>query len=305
MAKSTSKLINARKIKLDEFYTHFSDIEKEINAYLEYNPNIFVDKIIHCPCDADWSNFSHYFANNFKRLGLKRLIMTCYNESNKGFYAIVDKDFNKDGVINIKDVEFKELVGDGDFRSDEIKEFMKMSDFVFTNPPFSLFREFVYVMFELNKNFSIVGNQNAISYKHIFPLLKENKLFLGANKINIFKEPDGNLKKFGNICWFTNILHSKLYNSTKDFYKTIEENEDIEYYRYDNYNAINVCRTKDIPRDYEGIMGVPISFMDKYNPELFEIVRFRKGNDNKDLVYKDSVGNRINPYARILIKWKK
>ena len=288
-------LINAKKAKNDEFYTQFSDIEKEINAYLEYNPNIFKNKIIHCPCDADWSNFSKYFLDNFEKLCLKKLICTSYNISGQGKLIINDQN----------GIEYKELKGSGDFRTKEIKDYLKMSDYVFTNPPFSLFREFVYVMFELNKNFSIVGNQNAISYKHIFPLLKENKLFLGANKINIFKEPDGNLKKFGNICWFTNILHSKLYNSTKDFYKTIEENEDIEYYRYDNYNAINVCRTKDIPRDYEGIMGVPISFMDKYNPELFEIVRFRKGNDNKDLVYKDSVGNRINPYARILIKWKK
>ncbi len=337
MEKSkNSNLNNAKKAKNDEFYTQFSDVEREINCYLDYNSEIFVDKVIHCPCDAEWSNFSHFFANNFARLGLKALIMTCYNANGKGLYAIVNKDFNKDGVINIKDVEFKELQGDGDFRSEEIKNAMRKADYIFTNPPFSLFREFIEVMVELDKKFSIIGSQNAITYKNVFPLIKENKLWLGASIKSgdtTFRVPDyyeNNSKNYSvkndipyvkvtGIRWFTNIPHGRLYYSQKDWYMTMADNLKFNkkisaYNKYDNYDAINVDSSDGIPRDYDGVMGVPITFLDKYNPNLFEILgcdydvkeglldniktngwegKFDRGYIN---------GKRL--YSRILIKWK-
>ncbi len=321
MEKSkNSNLNNAKKAKNDEFYTQFSDVEREINCYLDYNSEIFVDKVIHCPCDAEWSNFSHFFANNFSRLGLKALIMTCYNANGKGLYAIVDKDYNKDGAINIKDVEFKELHGDGDFRSEEIKNAMKKADFIFTNPPFSIFRDFIDVMVELDKKFSIIGNKNAIKYKNVFPLIKENKLWIGCNIPNNFIMPDGEVTKSVNgLCrWFTNIPHGRLYYSQKDWYMTMADNLKFNkkitaYDKYDNYDAINVDSVDGIPRDYDGVMGVPITFFDKYNPNLFEILgctdrggeglldKFKIKNASS---YSVPTINNVAKYTRMLIKWK-
>ncbi|MCB0745070.1 MAG: adenine-specific methyltransferase EcoRI family protein [Ignavibacteriae bacterium] len=320
--KATNKLLQkAKKSKSDEFYTQLSDIESELQHY----KNHFKDKVVYCNCDdPSISNFFNYFASNFKELGIKKLIAACYKkqeidlfnteESENGFfyeYTGKNNEKLKPGSTDI--IHFK---GDGDFRSSESIELLKQADIVVTNPPFSLFREFVAQLVQYDKQFLIIGNINAITYKEIFKLIKENKAWLGINLgrgISGFIVPEhyelygtearidnkGNRIVSPNNClWLTNLDTSKRHEDielTKKYY-----GNEIEYPKYDNYNGINVNKTKNIPLDYEGYMGVPITFLHKFNPDQFEIIKFRKGNDDKDL----SVNGKC-PYFRILIKNKR
>lgn len=329
-------LHSAKNAKNDEFYTQLVDIENELSHYRDH----FRDKTVYCNCDDPFeSNFFKYFAMNFNFLGLKKLICTCYSGSNitgtefdlfnqdtpiskeKAYKIEIDHviDENGDGAIDLQDVELmlknkygvSELKGDGDFRSDECVELLKESDIVVTNPPFSLFREYVAQLFEYNKKFIIIGNQNNITFKEIFPLLKENKIWLGYKCGDFsFQVPDyyepketrywvdetgQKWRSLGNICWYTNLDIAKRHENLF----LVEEYTPEKFPKYDNYDAINVDKTKDIPKDYFEPMGVPITFLDKYNPEQFEIIKFRKGDDDKDLCI-----NGKCPYFRIIIKRK-
>ena len=293
-----SQLHKAKKEKNDEFYTQYHDIEKEMNAYLEYDANTFRGKTVLLPCnDPEWSNFTKYFAQNFTRLGLKKLISTGYAIGGRGKIFTVDVDINGDGVIDIDDLKWEYLEGSGDFRSDEVKKLRSEADIIVTNPPFSLFREFMDWIFEGNKKCVIMGNMNAIICKNIFPLIQENKLWLGSGKDNGNKEfrvPDsyelyandfriseGGTKYIGvkGVKWFTNLEHGRRHQpmqlmtmaDNKKFNKKVIKTPEI-YQKYDNYDAIEISYTEAIPSDYEGIMGVPISFLDKYCPEQFEIL---------------------------------
>jgi hypothetical protein len=347
---ANENLSNAKRAKNDEFYTQWIDIEKEINAYLEYNPDVFRGKIILLPCDdPEWSNFTKYFAQNFMNFGLKKLISTSYAYESKQLgltqqLTLFEKgspkfDKNKSKVngkiftleanevndtVNINNLRFDYLSGDGDFRSDEVKKLRDEADIIITNPPFSLFREFLSWIVDANKQFCIIGNMNAITYKEVFPLISSNKMWLGNGFQSgnaFFDTPfaqnygqgvlqENGLVKFRNVNWFTNIDHGRRHQplqlmSKKDNLKFNNHKEKITYPKYDNYNAIEVSFTDAIPSDYIGVMGVPISFLDKYNPEQFEIVGFRKGNDGKDLVYTLNDSNtlkKVQPYFRILIK---
>lgn len=314
MKKSSNKnLHNASKAKKDEFYTQLTDIERELKNYKKH----LKGKVIFCNCDDPLeSNFFFYFADNFEHLGIKKLISTHFDEKKSTYKLEVLKDINKDGKINLKDAIKTKLKGNGDFRSPECVEILKEADIVITNPPFSLFRDYVAQLMEYKKKFIIIGHQNAITYKEIFKLIKENKIWLGygfkggaGHFINKYYEDyatAGNHKegmiRVSGVNWFTNLDTQKRHEDLILF-KTYKGNED-EYPKYDNYDAINIDITKHIPVDYKGIMGVPITFMDKYNPEQFEIIKFRKGDDEKDLVYTKN-GIKKNPYFRILIKNKK
>jgi hypothetical protein len=319
MAKQTSNtnLHKAKNNKKDEFYTQLSDIENELRHYKEH----FKDKVVYCNCDDPRvRNFFHYFSYNFEHLGLKKLIATCYknqdadlfstNESEQAVYLEYTGDKNGNSVPDANEIGVQPLQGDGDFRSPESIELLKQSDIVVTNPPFSLFREYVAQLIECKKKFIIVGHQNAITYKDIFKLIKENKLWLGygfkggaGHFINTQYEDyasagdhkEGMIRVSG-VHWFTNLDIDKRHEDLILHKKYTPE----EYLTYDNYNAINVDKTKDIPVDYAGNIGVPITFLDKYNPEQFEIVKFRKGDDDRDLVI-----NGKSPYFRIIIKNKK
>ncbi len=320
-AQKNAALHKAKKGKNDEFYTQLSAIESELGHYEEF----FRGKTVLCNCDDPRvSNFFKYFALKFKTLGLKRIITTCYknncpdlfsqNTAEQAVYLIYDGN-NGESMPDWDKVDVKPLRGDGDFRSKECIELLKQADIVVTNPPFSLFREYVAQLMAYNKKFLIIGNQNAITYKEIFPLIKENKLWLGYGFQNgnayfkVSKEASTNyangvydattgLVKFRNCCWFTNLEHSKRHEEMILYKRYNPE----DYPKYDNYDAINVDKTKDIPCDYDGVMGVPITFLDKYCPEQFEIVEFRKGNDGKDLIFSNSGGGTVQPYFRILIR---
>lgn len=273
------KLALAKKNKKDEFYTQLTDIEKELNHYKEH----FKNKVVFCNCDdPKESNFFKYFALNFKYLQLKRLVATHYNEGGKSYKLEIIEDINKDGKINLDDAITTPLKGNGDFRSEECIKILEESDIVVTNPPFSLFREYIAQLIEYNKKFVIVGHQNAISYKEIFQLIKENKIWLGygfkggaGHFINKFYEDyasasdrkEGMIRVSG-VHWFTNLEIKKRYEDLILYKKYNQEN----YPKYDNFDAINVDVTKEIPIDYAGYIGVPITFMDKYNPDQFEII---------------------------------
>ena len=283
--KLNSNLHKAKTEKNDEFYTQLNDICKEVKHYREH----FKNKIVYCNCDnPEFSNFYTFFRLQFDILGLKKLITTHYtNEGNA--YKL---ELNGYGEEPVKTA----LKGNGDFRSDECIELLKESDIVVTNPPFSLFREFVTQLEDHNKKYLIVGSMNAITYKETFKLIKDNKLWLGVNYVKEFVQPDGTIKKFGNINWYTNLEHYKR-NSELCLFKKYDEKTAKHY---DNYNAIEVSKVNDITIDYDGVMGVPITFLDKYNPEQFEIIKFRKGDDDKDL----SINSKC-PYFRILIRNRK
>ena len=292
MSKSQNKnLHKAKKGKNDEFYTQLSDIERELKHYKHH----FKDKVVYCNCDDPRvSNFFHYFSYNFDKLGLKKLITTCYksqswdlfsdNSSERAIYLEYNGDKNGNKVPDPEEIGIHYLEGDGDFRSRESIELLKQADIVVTNPPFSLFREYVAQLIEYDKKFLIVGHQNAISYRDIFKLIQDDKIWLGygfnggaAHFINTNYEDyatagdhqEGMIRVSG-VHWFTNLDISKRHDDLI-LYKTYLGNES-EYPHYDNYNAINVDKTKDIPLDYKGVMGVPITFLDKYNPEQFEII---------------------------------
>ncbi len=315
-----SLLANAKKNKNDEFYTQLIDIERELQYYKKH----FKDKVVFCNCDdVLLSNFFKYFVANFEELGLKKLIGACYRGQQTGLFGtrVAEKGSFFEytgkpedvGRLNAKDVKY--FKGDGDFRSLESIELLKQSDIVVTNPPFSLFREFVAQLIEYDKKFLIIGNVNAITYKEIFKIIKDDKAWLGVNLgrgISGFIVPEhyelygteagidnmGNRIVSPNNClWLTN-LDNSIRHKDIVLHKKYYGNES-EYPEYDNYKGINVNRTKDIPLDYKGYMGVPITFLHKYNPEQFEIVRFRKGDDGKDL----SIHGKC-PYFRILIRNK-
>lgn len=295
MAKN-SNLNSAKKAKKDEFYTQLSDIEHELKHYRHH----FKDKVVYCNCDDPRvSNFFHYFSYNFEKLGLKRLITTCYknqepdlftrNDSDQAIYLEYEGDKNGNRIPDPEEIGIKPLKGDGDFRSPESIELLKQADIVVTNPPFSLFREYVAQLMEYGKKFLIIGHQNAITYKEIFPLLKKNMMWLGygfkgnaahfiaphyADTATAGDHKEGMIRVSG-VTWFTNLDHNKRHEDLILYKKYNPE----EYPKYDNYDAIEVSKTKDIPVDYDGVMGVPITFLEKYNPEQFEIVGSNRGVD--------------------------
>ncbi len=384
MAKNSS-LGDAKANKNDEFYTQYSDIEAEMNAYVEYNPDVFRGKTILLPCDdPEWSNFTKYFASNFERFGLKKLISTSYAKGagnrqltlfeeksplydkelheTRGKLFTLTRDKDGSGRIDTDDIEFSGyLEGDGDFRSEEICRLRDEADIIITNPPFSLFRPFLEWILDGKKQFAIIGNQNAITYKEVFPLMKDNLIWLGYSihsgdrKFNVPDDypleaatcgvdPDG--RKFirvKGVRWFTNIdhggRHEKLQLDTEShnlkYNKKLRkilmcESGILQYPHYDNYDAIEVPYTECIPLDYNGVMGVPITFMDKYNPDQFEIISlsryltdsrgmsksfvdayYEQGNKGQicvghpDLCYFTPDGKAVVPYIRILIRPKK
>ena len=335
MAKAD--LAAAQKAKKDEFYTQLDDIAKELKYYKPY----FKDKVVFCNCDDPYeSNFFKYFALNFNALELKKLIATCYNGSPvSGDELLIDfgdtvddpkkiaykmeitevEDYNGDGAVNLVDVKYlmqndknviSILKGNGSFDSPECKELFEEADIVVTNPPFSLFREYLALLDKYGKQFIIIGNTNALTYKETFKMFQEDKIRTGYTNFNVgmfFQVPDTfekfhhmeNGKKIARVstsCWFTNLPVAK-HNEDLILYKHYTSED---YPKYDNYDAINVNTYTDIPYNYDGIMGVPITFLDKYNPDQFEIIKFRKGDDDKDL----SINGKC-PYFRILIRRKK
>ena len=290
--KINKNLNKAKKEKNDEFYTLIEDIEKELIHYKEH----LRDKVVFCNCDdPEWSNFWKYFILNFKDLGLKKLISTHYKEDNISSYGLIfEGEYKSDGTPNTKKFELK---GNGDFKSEECIELLKECDIVITNPPFSLFRSYVALLLEHKKDFLIIGNQNAITYKEIFPLFKDDLLWMGYNFVKNFKKPDGTLQSFGNICWFTNIDIKKRHIELELTKKYNEK----DFPKYDNYNIINVNKLTDIPSDYEGVMGVPITYIEKYNPKQFKILGI--ANSARWIGYECfTIINKKRIYNRILIQ---
>lgn len=315
---ANSDLTKAKSAKKDEFYTQYADIQKEMNAYIDYDSDVFRGKTILLPCDdPEWSNFTKFFAQNFERFGIKKLISTSYaTESKKikdwqptlfetespffdedrskthGKIFVLDEDINNDGRFNIEDLKWRYLEGDGDFRSEEVRRLRDEADIIVTNPPFSLFREFVAWIMEAGKRFVCIGHQNAITYKEIFPYIKNNLIWLGkgfAGNATHFKSIYQDVAKAGDhkagmirvsgVVWFTNIEHGKRHEPlnlmTMDdniLYSKHKEVKNIGYMHYENYDAIEVPFSDAIPSDYDGIMGVPITFLDKYCPEQYEIL---------------------------------
>ncbi len=327
---NNAALRKADRIKEDEFYTQLSDIEKELSHYKEY----FRGKTILCNCDDPRiSNFFRYFALNFNEFGIKKIISTCYknqdvdlftqNDCEKAVYIEYTGNPDDPTSTDFSTIEVKELKGDGDFRSQECIDLLKQADIVVTNPPFSLFREYVTQLIEYSKKFIIIGNQNAISYKEIFKLFKENKIWLGYKSGDMaFRVPDnseprttrfwidekGNKwRSMGNVCWYTNLDTTKRHEDLI-LYKTYSAEE---YPKFDNYDAINVNKTSDIPLDYDGLMGVPITFFDKYNPEQFEVIdgigrySILNNEETKKAGKYLSMINGKAIYFRIIIKRKK
>ncbi len=320
---ANENLGDAKKAKNDEFYTQYHDIEKEMNAYLDFNQDVFRGKTVLLPCDdPEWSNFTKYFSQNFTKLGLKKLISTSYSLNSKpekldleptlfelespkydatksyenGRILVLDSDTNGDGVINFEDLEWNYLEGNGDFASAEVTALRDEADIIVTNPPFSLFRKFVGWLEEGGKDYVVIGNMNAITYKEVFPLIMQNKVWVGATNFNVgmyffvpesweysstykfLKEVQGKkASRVPGVCWYTTLEHGRRHEPIQ--LMTEEDNtrygragvKGVGYQKYDNYDAIEVPYTESIPSDYEGIMGVPISFLSKYNPDQFEI----------------------------------
>ena len=330
---TNKNLTDAKKNKKDEFYTQLSDIDRELKHYKKH----FKNKVVYCNCDDPRvSNFFHYFSYNFERLGLKKLIATCYknqnvdlfsqNDSEEAIYLEYEGDKNNNKIPDLDEIGILHLKGDGDFRSKESIELLKQADIVVTNPPFSLFREYIAQLSEYDKKYLIIGTWNAISYKEVFKLIAEDNLWIGINSNRNFSgfivpkhysmhgteariDKDGNrIISSNNTCWFTNLDNSKRHEELI-LYKKYNE---IEYPHYDNYNAININKVAEIPIDFKGIMGVPITFLNKYNPKQFKII----GSDSQ--VKEGLFPEIINPkwkgkidrgylngkrlYARILIK---
>ena len=292
-----SNLHKAKKAKNDEFYTQLSDIENELRHYRDH----FKGKVVYCNCDdARESNFFKYFSMNFEFLGLKKLISTGYKKDGRGVKLVYDGDRNGNRTVDDEEVKVEELEGDGDFRSEECVKLLDEADIVVTNPMFSLFREYVAQLVGHDKKFLIIGSMNAITYKEIFPLIKANRLWPGVNWVKSFTEPDGKIIKMGNVVWYTNLDHKKCH----EFLTLTEKYSPEKYPKYDNYDAINVDKVNDIPKDYDGVMGVPISFLDKYNPEQFEIVgELNSGSGNEWDYAVPMIDGKVK-YTRILIRKK-
>jgi len=300
--RTMNKNLNKAKcVKMDEFYTQLSDIEKEMKHYKEQ----FKGKVVFCNCDDPReSSFFKYFALHFNSLGLKKLITTHYAGTGKPAHKIelTAADLvntNADGGFGLPDVDYilehgnvlTLLDDDGDFRSPECVELLKEADIVVTNPPFSLFREFVDQLVRYKKQFLIIGSDNAITYRDMFKLIKENKIWPGYDKVKEFRRPDGSIQKFGNIGWFTNLDVPKRHE-TMDLYRTYAGHEQ-DYPHYDNYDAINVGKVVDIPKDWDGVMGVPITFLGKYNPEQFELLACMSMPLHNYMTYKRLLIKRV------------
>lgn len=292
-----TNLAAAKRAKNDEFYTRYEDIEAEVMKYRKQ----FRGKIVYLPCDdpaEKKSEFWSFFVNNFDAFGLKKLIATHYDEEGHAYKIWIDADASGDGYIDDADALQEELIGNGDFRSPECVEILQECDIVCTNPPFSLFREFVSLIMTHQKKFLIIGNQNAFTYKETFSLIKTNQIWTGYNMVKKFYQPDGSIKEFGNVCWFTNMQTSKRIEElvcTKSFSTT-------DYVEYDNYEAIEVSRVANIPKDYNGVMGVPITFIDKYNPEQFEILSCSAFSDPEFFGCGALYVDGRKTYARVLVK---
>ena len=298
-----SNLRAAKRVKNDEFYTRYEDIELEVMKYRKQ----FKNKIVYLPCDdpaEKKSEFWSFFVNNFDAFGLKKLIATHYDENGKAYKIWIDGDTSNDGYIDDGDALQEDLIGNGDFRSPECIEILNECDIVCTNHPFSLFREFVSLIDTHKKQFLIIGNQNAFTYKEIFHLIHTDIIWTGYNMVKQFFQPDGSIKEFGNVCWFTNMMTNKR-NEEITLTKKYADNPSA-YPQYDSCEAIDVSRVVNIPSDYDGIMGVPITFLDKYNPNQFEIL----GLDDPNLVYPNWRGkgpdlNGKTIYRRVMIRRKK
>lgn len=298
-----TNLTTAKKVKNDEFYTRYEDIESEVMKYRKQ----FRGKVVYLPCDnpaEKKSEFWSFFVNNFDAFGLKKLIATHYDENGKAYKIWIDGDTSNDGYIDDGDALQEDLIGNGDFRSPECIEILDECDIVCTNPPFSLFREFVNLLVTHKKQFLIIGNQNAFTYKEIFHLIHTDIIWTGYNMVKKFFQPDGSIKEFGNVCWFTNMMTNKR-SEEIILTKKYADNPDA-YPQYDSCEAIDVGRVVNIPSDYYGVMGVPITFLDKYNPDQFEIL----GLDDPDLVYPNWRGrgpdlNGKTIYRRVMVRRKK
>lgn len=344
-------LTAAKAAKEDEFYTEFDFIEDEVRAYIKHNPDVFRGKTVLLPCDdPEWSNFTKYFAQNFERLGLKKLVSTSVapnskeshlveqptlfeldspqfdesKSSTKGKIFVLESDSTGDNRIDIDDLKWSYLEGDGDFRSEEITQLRDEADVIVTNPPFSLFRAFLRWILDGQKDFLILARQTVITYREVFPLIGNNTVWLGT-KIGdaSFRVPDDYPEKsdrywvddsgqkwrsFGNITWLTNLQHGRPIRPKG--LMTMEQNlrfgkdktvAEFGYRKYVNYDAIDVPSINSIPSDFDGVMGVPITFLGKHVPEQFEIVGFRHGADGKDLRLEDGK----TPFFRILIRHKR
>jgi len=332
MTTKNRNLSQAKIAKNDEFYTQYHDIDKEIRSYLQYNPYLFKDKVVLLPCDdPTWSNFTKFFIDCFNELGLKKLISTCCSQDDdslngKGKVLTLCRNSNDSDAKNACQWDY--LQGNGDFRSDEVRALRDEADIIITNPPFSLFREFLVWIVEANKQFAMVANKNCVTYKEVFPLLKNNKLWSGReewgggmwfetkNEDDVDKIIDNvNYKNVPSI-WITNIEHGRRHQpldlDTMDNnlrFNSQIKNDSKSYQKYDNYDAIEVPRTDGIPSDYEGVMGVPISFLDKYCPEQFEILgcsySYGKPDGWDDDVNMNVSINGKPIYKRLLIQHKK
>ena len=296
-----SNLRAAKKEKNDEFYTRYDDIEAEVMKYRKQ----FRDKVVYLPCDdpaEKKSEFWSFFVNNFDAFGLKKLIAPHYDENGKAYKIWIEDDTTGDGYIDDADALQEDLEGNGDFRSPECVEILKECDIVCTNPPFSLFREFIDLILTHEKQLLVIGNKNAFTYKEIFKLIKENKIWVGYEQPKDFRLEDSTItKKVNGLCrWFTNMNTSK---RNEELILTKEYNEN-NYPKYDNYDAIEVSKVIDIPKDYYGIMGVPITFIDKYNPNQFEILGDSRYHDGSDIANDINFINGKGLYRRILIKRK-
>jgi len=350
---ANTNLSNAKSAKNDEFYTQYSDIQKEINAYLEYDPDVFRGKTVLLPCDdPEWSNFTKFFAQNFETYGLKKLISTSYAVESKkikeweptlfetespyydadksrtnGKIFVLDEDINGDGRFNINDLQWSYLKGDGDFRSDEVKVLRDEADIIITNPPFSLFREFFMWIMEAGKKFVVICNKNCVSYKEVFPYIKNNQVWVGSTPMSqdlLFEVPksmeeefikngkagsnyrivDGKVFGRSTSIWITNIDHGRRHEplplmTMEDniMYSKHKEIRGKKYAHYENFDAIDVPFYDAIPSDYDGLMGVPRSFLDKFCPDQFEIIGNAEGDAGKELGFK--------PYPRELRKLNK
>ena len=362
-----ANLQRAKAAKDDEFYTQYWDIQTEVNAYIEYNPDVFRDKTILLPCDdPEWSNFTRFFADNFELFGLKKLISTSFAVESKNYVQnwqptlfetenpryqaaksrvcgkifVLDHDTNNSGRIDWDDLQWEYLQGDGDFRSKEVCALRDEADIIITNPPFSLFREFLAWIMEAQKCFLIIGNKGSIGYKEVFPLIKDNKVWIGPSITsgdrefrvpNDYKTHSPSLRyddegnkyiRVPGVHWFTNLEHGRRHEPLKLMteaenikYSKHKEVRGIGYYHYDNYDAIDVPYTDAIPSDYKGIMGVPVTFIDKYCPEQFEIIGIGTGELASTLGIKKNYRGRTDlaltkdgvsscPYSRILIRQK-
>ena len=298
MSAKNSNLANARNAKNDEFYTQLTDVSKELKHYRKH----FKRKTVFCNCDdPTWSAFWKYFHLNFTVLGLKKLISSHYDKDEPAYKMVYEGGDDNNIEVGVK----TPLEGNGDFRNQECLDILDEADIVVTNPPFSLFREYVAVLMEHEKKFLIIGNKNAITYKEFFPLLKDNKVWLGCTNVKEFLQPDGSIKKFGNVGWFTNLDVAKRHEKLILWKHYTPE----EYPKYDGYDGIEVGHVADIPIDYNGVMGVPITFLDKYNPEQFEILDINphffmmqdQGLPKPRQLTLHNIGAK-DPYARILIR---